>query len=119
MTNLLNKLWRVWLIIKNRLWGTPVPFKTIYLDELPDELESDAIYLIGENGFLWSAALLCPCRCGAVIQLNLLPDAEPCWRVNEHGDGTVSISPSIWSRKGCGSHYFIKRGEIKWHLENN
>lgn len=117
MINLLNRLRRVWLIVKNRLRGTPVPFKTIYLDELPDELERDVVYLIGEKGFLWSAALLCPCKCGAVIQLNLLPDAEPCWRVNEHGDSTVSLAPSVWSRRGCGSHYFVRHGTIKWHNE--
>lgn len=119
MTNLRNKLRRVWLIVKNRLWGTPVPLKTIHLDELPDELESDAVYLIGENGFLWSAVLLCPCGCGSMIQLNLLSDSEPCWRVEDPFDSTVLISPSVWSRKGCGSHYFIKRGKIKWHLEDN
>ncbi len=119
MRELLNKLRRVWLIVKNRLWRTPVPFKTVYLDELPDKFENNAIYLIGENSFLWSAALLCPCGCGSVIQLNLLSDSEPCWRVEEHFDSTVSISPSVWSRKGCGSHYFIKRRKIKWYLENN
>lgn len=118
MTKWRNKLRRVWLIVKNRLWGTPIPLETIHLDELPDELKSDAVYLIGENGFLWSAALLCPCGCGSVIQLNLLPDAKPCWRVDEQADGTVSLAPSIWSRKGCDSHYFMRRGIVKWHVEN-
>ncbi len=118
MLNLRNKLRRVWLIVKNRLWGTPVPLETIHLDELPDELKSDAVYLIGEKSYLWSAALLCPCGCESVVQLNLLPDAEPCWRVVEHADGTVSLAPSIWSRCGCGSHYFLRRGIIKWQVEN-
>ncbi len=113
-----NKLRRVWLIIKNRLWGTPVPLKTIYVTELPDELKKGYVYLIGENGFLWIAALLCPCGCQAVIQLNLLPDAKPYWRVDEHADCTISLAPSIWSRKGCGSHYFVRRGFINWYIEN-
>lgn len=118
MLNLRNKLRRVWLIVKNRLWGTPVPLKTIHLDELPDKFNGDVIYLIGEKSYLWSAALLCPCGCESFIRLNLLPDAEPCWRVNEHADGTVSLAPSIWSRRGCGSHYFLRRGIIRWHFEN-
>ena len=113
-----KKLRRVWLLVKNRLWGTPVPLATVYSDELPDELETDCVYLVGENGFLWSAALLCPCGCGAVVQLNLLPDAEPCWRVDQHGDDTITLAPSVWSRKGCGSHYFLRRGFVKWCFEN-
>jgi len=117
MNNLRKKLRRIWLIIKNRLWGTPVPLETIYLGELPDKLKKDAVYLIGENGYLWSAALLCPCGCQAIIQLNLLSDAKPCWRVEEHTNGTISLAPSVWSRRGCGSHYFVRRGFIKWHNE--
>lgn len=114
MNNLRKKLWGIWRIIKNCLWGTPVPLETIYLDELPDKLKKDVVYLIGENGYLWSAALLCPCGCQAVIQLNLLSDAKPYWRVEEHLDGTVSLAPSVWSRQGCDSHYFVRCGFIKW-----
>jgi hypothetical protein len=117
MNKLQKKLRRIWLIIKNRLWGTPVPLETIYLDELPDQLKKDIVYLIGENGYLWVAALLCPCGCQAVIQLNLLTDVKPCWHVEEYFDGTVSLAPSVWSRRGCGSHYFVRQGFIKWHNE--
>ena len=118
MKNWSKKLRRAWLIVKNRLWGTPVPYKTIYLDELPDALESDAVYLVGENGFLWSAALLCPCGCRSVIRLNLLPDAKPCWQIEAHDDDTITLAPSVWSRKGCGSHYFLRCGFVKWCFEN-
>jgi hypothetical protein len=113
------KLWRLWYKLKKSVSKHPIPFQTIFISELPDDLVSERIYLVGENEYLWSAALLCPCGCKSLIQLNLLSDTEPCWRVKEHFDGTVSLSPSIWSRKRCGSHYFIKRGTIKWHQENN
>ena len=118
MKNWRKKLRRGWLIVKNRLWGTPLPLGTVYLEEMPDELETDSIYLVGENDFLWSAALLCPCGCRSVVQLNLLPDAKPCWRIETHSDDTVTIAPSVWSRKGCGSHYFVRRGFVKWCAEN-
>lgn len=118
MKKLFKKLRRVWLLFKNWLWGTPVPLETVFVDELPDALKGDCVYLIGENGFLWSAALLCPCGCWSVTQLNLLPDAKPCWRVEEHEDDTITLAPSVWSRKGCGSHYFVRRGFIKWCFEN-
>ncbi len=55
-----KRLRRLWLIVKNRLWGTPIPLKTVRVPELPDELQPKNLYLIGENGFLWIAALVCP-----------------------------------------------------------
>lgn len=115
----LTKKWRrLWLRVRNRFWGTPIPFETICVPELPEEIQAGRLYLVGENGFLWIAALICPCGCQSVIQLNLLPEAKPCWRVEEHADGTASLAPSVWSRQGCGSHYFVRRGFIKWHIEN-
>jgi len=53
----------LWLVIKNRLRGTPIPLETIRVPELPDKLQPERLYLIGENGFLWIAVLLCPCGC--------------------------------------------------------
>ncbi|MGE3343138.1 MAG: DUF6527 family protein [Vicinamibacterales bacterium] len=35
---------------------------------------------------MWAAALLCPCGCGDVIELNLVEQASPCWRVRQHRD---------------------------------
>lgn len=29
-------------------------------------------------------------------------------------DGGVTIVPSILMRGGCGSHFFITKGEVKW-----
>jgi hypothetical protein len=51
-----------------------------------------------------------------VIQLNLLPDAEPLWSLTKHRDGTVTLSPSIWRQKGCRSHFFIRKGQIEWFI---
>lgn len=117
MKRLFKKLRRIWLFIRHSILGTPVPFQTVYVDELPDDLKNGEIYLIGENGFLWSAALSCPCGCRSVIQLNLLPEAKPCWRVETHADDTITLKPSVWSKKGCGSHYFIRNGLINWCFE--
>ena len=111
------KFWQIWFAIQELVFGRRHPFQTIYVEELPDKLAIDCIYLVGENDYLWSTALLCPCGCQSTIQLNLLPDAKPCWRVEEHEDSTISLYPSVWSRKGCGSHYLIRKGFIKWCYE--
>lgn len=82
------------------------------LDE-PDQFENSVLYLIGENEYLWHAALLCPCGCGEIIRLNLLPDDYPSWKVQISRRG-VSIEPSIWRTTGCRSHFFLRFGRIQW-----
>jgi hypothetical protein len=92
----------------------PEPVRFIRVDEMPDRLKSWTVYLCGEGEHLWAAALICPCGCGEVIQLNLLQQARPCWNAVEHPDGTVSLAPSVWRQKGCGSHFFIRHGRVDW-----
>ena len=94
------------------------PKSTIYyserVDDFPDSLDPTKIYLVGENGYVWAAAMLCPCGCGDIIKLNLLKKARPCWSVKEHRDGCITISPSIWRKTGCKSHFIIFHGTIHW-----
>jgi hypothetical protein len=97
-------------------WIRPgaAPFTTVLVGDLPDDLRARTIYLVGEDGHLWCAAILCPCGCGDVIQLNLLEAARPSWKVRESSDGTISIEPSVWRQKGCRSHFFVRKGVIEW-----
>lgn len=90
------------------------PYATALVEGLPEEPGPRTIYLAGAGGDPWAAALACPCGCGAVIRLNLLKDARPCWSVVEYRDGIISIEPSVWRRKGCRSHFFFRRGRIEW-----
>lgn len=83
-------------------------------DDVPDELDKGVIYLVGDRPTPWSAALLCPCGCGALIQLSLLPNDRPCWRAQRHFDGTISLYPSVWRNKGCYSHFIVRNGRVLW-----
>ena len=56
----------------------------------------------------------CPCGCGRVLHMNLLPDERPCWRVTRNVDGTVTLHPSVWRKKDCGSHFWLRNGRIRW-----
>jgi hypothetical protein len=103
-----RKALRPW-IYRDRLRG-------IAIDELPDSLEKQRLYLIGANS-PWSAALLCPCGCGEVIQLSLLADDSPSWTVSLDADGLPTLSPSVWRTKGCRSHFFLRHGMIAWCRE--
>ena len=89
-------------------------FRSVTIEELPDSLTQRRLYLIG-SGVPWSAALICPCGCGEVIQISLLPDDSPSWTVSFDRDGLPTLSPSVWRTKGCRSHFFLRRGNIVWH----
>jgi hypothetical protein len=105
---------RLWTWILSWFRRPNKPFQTVWLEELPDALDSKVIYVAGENNFLWFAALVCPCGCGETLYMNLQPDSRPCWRVNAHTDGTVTLHPSVWRQVGCRSHFFVRRGMIEW-----
>lgn len=83
-------------------------------DDLPEEVESQAIYVVGDPNRPQYAIFLCPCGCGRSIELNLNPESSPCWKLKWHLFGTISLSPSIWRKSGCWSHFFLKHSKVLW-----
>lgn len=94
----------------------PPRLKVVRTGELPERLSAQHLYVVGESGENWYAAMLCPCGCGAVIDLNLVPPGRPCWKLSVHDDGIPTLSPSVWRQVGCGAHFFLKKGRIVWAL---
>jgi hypothetical protein len=90
------------------------PLKTQLVEELPDRLDRHTVYVAGENGHLWFVAMICPCGCGEILHMSLLPDARPRWSLTQQKDGTVSLAPSIWRQVGCRSHFFLVGGHVRW-----
>jgi len=108
----LRRVWR-WL---NRLFTHRAPpFRTVTVEELPEALRPKSVYLVGEDGHYWCAALLCPCGCGALIQLNLTASTRPAWQARRSSPtGLLTLSPSIWRTQGCRSHFFLHEGRVDW-----
>ena len=91
------------------------PYRTTEVEEdLPTRLRQRIIYIVQDDGFLEQAVMLCPCSCGRILHMNLIPDERPCWQLIQHGDGTVTLHPSIWRKKDCGSHFWFRRGRVQW-----
>ena len=109
---MIRQFWS-WL---RRLVGTrPTPYRTVEVEDFPDRFRAEEIYLVGENGQFWCAALLCPCRCGEVIQINLVTGTRPAWRVEiEPHTGSATLRPSVWRTAGCRSHFVLQRGLVQW-----
>lgn len=97
-----------------RGWFSPC-YKTLFVEDmLPTALRKRTLYIVREDGYLEQAALLCPCGCGRVLQMNLLTDSSPCWQFTHHADGSGTLHPSVWRQMDCGSHFWFRRGRIRW-----
>ena len=93
----------------------PAPSLTVAtVEELPAEIGDGALYILGEAETAWSIAFRCPCGCHALIQLNLLEDASPSWRLSREAQGSVTLSPSIWRQVGCRSHFYVRHSRVVW-----
>lgn len=82
-------------------------------DDLPESLENRTIYVQG-NYNPWLASMLCPCGCGDVLHINLIPTRKPVWGIQLLPNGLVSLQPSLWKKTGCKSHFYLKKGRINW-----
>lgn len=87
-------------------------FETV--EDFPDELATYRVYVAGDAGEFWGAAMTCPCGCGDTIELNLLAQVRPRWSVPSAATGPATLSPSIWRRSGCKSHFILEKGRIVW-----
>ena len=95
------------------LKGRPQPSQTIRCEEIEGVAKLGKFYVLGSLNE-WGLVLVCPCGCGDLIELNLLPETRPRWSVTEHWDGTISVRPSVWRTEGCRSHFWIRQGVIQW-----
>lgn len=90
------------------------PFTAELCEDLPESLKADRIYLVGDDGFLWQAAMLCPCGCEKTIQLSLVYHDRPSWRAHVEPNQRVTLAPSVWRTTGCHSHFFVRGGRLIW-----
>lgn len=116
--NWLARIW-AWLLSWLRWPGSPQrkapPYRTVVVQEaLPTMLDPATLYIVEDDGYQEQAAMVCPCGCGSTLNMNLLPDERPCWKVTCHPDGSASLHPSVWRQKGCRAHFWFKEGRVLW-----
>lgn len=83
-------------------------------DSLPDSLPLRSLVLAREDDEDWCVGLRCPCGCGRKIELLVIKEAKPRWDLKVDAAGRPTITPSVWLRDGCKSHFWIRRGEVQW-----
>jgi hypothetical protein len=105
----------LWVFKRSKDAASKILYRGQSVEDFPEHFEPFMIYIAGDAPHEWGAALTCPCACGDTIQLNLIKEASPCWTIVKHSDETISVRPSVWRQKGCGSHFFIRHSQIVWY----
>lgn len=126
---MINRIKKIWNNMLQFLSGTvtekndtTVPSKKLYrkhfsllnVEEIPEDIKENELYHVGEGEYKWLLVFKCPCGCREVVQLNLLKEASPSWRVKIHEDGDVSVYPSISRHIKCKSHFNITKNSVRW-----
>jgi hypothetical protein len=111
---MLDRLWHFLLSLLERTGIRHATYRGQHVTDLPDKLKQRVVYVVGEDGHDWSAAMLCPGGCGKTLEMNLLPDAHPAWTITEQPNGLVSLRPSVWLKTGCGCHFVLRNGLVRW-----
>jgi|SRR5579862_2668756 len=110
----LQLLWvRVWNWLRG-LWRREKPYRVMQIEELPDRVRPGCLYALGGPARPWSAALVCPCGCGELLHLSLLPEDCPTWSLSVDGRDLPTLYPSVWRKDGCRSHFFLRGGRVVW-----
>lgn len=105
----LASVW-VWLV---SLFGRP--YRLISVEgRYPTRIEPRRVYVLTEDGTPWEARMICPCGCKAVLDLNLLPDDPPSWRIKADQRGRATLHPSVWRKIECKAHFILRDGQIRW-----
>ena len=92
-------------------------YKTKWEEELPDSLRENTFYVIGNKKYPFKVISKCPRKlCNQIVQVNVLqsPPNKNNWQVTEETGGTISLRPSVWLKKKCRCHYWVRNGKVEW-----
>lgn len=102
-----------WIKLKYYKLTSP-KYKAIAVKEYPNVIQHRNIYVVSDGAVPDTIIFKCPCGCNADIYLNLLKDTRPSWSFIIDKKGKITISPSIWRKINCKSHFFLRKGKIIW-----
>jgi hypothetical protein len=93
----------------------PTTYSVRSVEELPDRLKPSILYVVTEGSMPVHASMACPLgRCQDTLNMNLLADDDPVWRLTVKSNGCPSLRPSVWRKSGCGCHFWMRQGRIRW-----
>lgn len=95
---------------------TKADFEVQFVEDLPNHgsIQPGTIMIVGGVDWAKWVLLKCPCGCGDVLTLSLMKSFKPRWRLRLDKKNLVTLSPSVWKRDGCESHFYIRKSRVKW-----
>ena len=98
------------------LWEKLRKYETHWVEDLPSVTRKNSVYIVGGRKYPFIAAIVCPRKaCCEVVQVEISQDDQSKWKIKEHDDGSISLSPSIYvTRLPCRCHYYFRKGKIVW-----
>src|ERR1041384_6295147 len=84
-----------------------------HIVKVPDQatamakLKPGIIVLVMPGNKPKSLKILCPCGCGDVVSINLMPQSAKAWRLWGDFRHGLSLWPSVWLDVGCKSHFIL------------
>ena len=108
---------RIWAAVRkviSRWFETELRTYRVEGDTLPKYIHPNHLIHLVDDGESWSAAFMCPCGCGDVLEVALIKDAMQSWTLSVDAENRPTLHPSIWRTIGCRSHFWIRKGHIHW-----
>jgi len=76
-------------------------------------LKPGLLVLVIPNKRPKSVKLICPCGCGEIISVNLMPETGKAWRISYDRKLGLSLRPSVWLTSGCRSHFILRNNKAR------
>lgn len=105
-----------WIVpLWDRIRPAPSDYRVRTVADLPERLRPGVLYVVAEGRLETQASMACPHRrCGDTLNMNLLPDDDPMWKLTVGVDGKPSLIPSVWRKQDCRCHFWLRDGRIDW-----
>ncbi|MEM1155618.1 MAG: DUF6527 family protein [Pseudomonadota bacterium] len=106
--------WPRWLL---KLKENLLPVRRVIIfeaDTPPQKLPWRNLVLAREENEDWAVAFRCPCGCGKRLELLLIEEAEPNWKISVSKSQNPTLHPSVWLKGGCRSHFWLRDGRVIW-----
>jgi len=77
------------------------------------QLKEGALVIVMPGERPKSLKFLCPCGCGVVVSINLIPESGKAWEMGVEPKYGISLWPSVWLDTGCCSHFILRRNKVR------
>jgi hypothetical protein len=81
--------------------------------EAKQQLKAGVLVLVIPNERPKSLKFLCPCGCGEIVSVNLMPGNERAWTLDIKPKRGISLWPSVWLTSGCQSHFILRNNKAR------